>query len=356
MSKNRHHYVPKLYLRLFACAPRQIHLFNHRLGDVVLGASLRDQCYRHKFYGRTDDLEDAFGELETLVAPILQRIVRRAVPPAPGSGEHAALLTFVALQLHRTVAAAESVNETADQMVKAVFHDDPRLDGHDLSRIEIRSSDPIIESLSFAELFGSCITDLEMHVLTSDAKVLITSDNPVVKYNKYCEGVRYMGVLGGVSRGLILFLPISPHRVLVLYDAAVYKFGSRGSHTSAMTAADVEAINVLQLLNSVDNVYFSDALYSREVAALARAHAKKRPKTRLRTGEFVQEGDDTRSLIHSFEAAFNFTLDISALTVRKAARKIPLHERPHLYRRPPPIPEDLGGPDLPPGTRFIARR
>ena len=67
------------------------------------------------------------------------------------------------------------------------------------------------------------ISDLKVHLVWSPHQVFLTSDNPIFKYNQYCEGVRFSGVTGGGSRGLQIFVPLSPYLHLILYDDRTYR-------------------------------------------------------------------------------------------------------------------------------------
>jgi hypothetical protein len=61
MPKNKHHFVPRFYLSAFQSAPQRINILRLGASIGVRDASLKDQCYQHKFYGSTDDIEDALG-------------------------------------------------------------------------------------------------------------------------------------------------------------------------------------------------------------------------------------------------------------------------------------------------------
>ena len=118
MSKRRHHFVPRLYLKAFGSSEKQIHIFNLARELAIQNASLRDQCYKHKFYGETDDLEDFLAEIETRVAPILKSIQKDQSLPKRGSEDHAYLFVFIAMQILRTQATASRVNMSADKLTK----------------------------------------------------------------------------------------------------------------------------------------------------------------------------------------------------------------------------------------------
>lgn len=88
MSKRRQHYVPKFYLRAFQSAPRRIHLYHLTSRSAVEHASLRDQCYIHKFYGPSEEIEDGLAELEGVAAPVVRSICESGEPPALKTEQH----------------------------------------------------------------------------------------------------------------------------------------------------------------------------------------------------------------------------------------------------------------------------
>src|SRR5258706_16116790 len=99
--------------------------------------------------------------------------------------------------------------------------------------------------------------DLSSHVLVAPQESrFITSDNPVFKYNPYCEGIPSQGVTGTTCSGFVAFFPISPQIALCLFDSNVYKVGTRASRgASQLTPEDVDQINRMQFVGAGDNVY-----------------------------------------------------------------------------------------------------
>ena len=98
------------------------------------------------------------------------------------------------------------------------------------------------------------IKDLKFLVLNADVDVFITSDNPVFKYNQYCQGVQNFGTTGAGQTGLQIFLPLSPRDQLVLYDGKVY------DHVKSRTPnpKDIDMINSIQVVSAENNLYFSE--------------------------------------------------------------------------------------------------
>src|ERR1700740_3176562 len=107
MPKRRQHYVPRCYLRAFQSSLQRIHLYHLMSSRAIKDVSLRNQCYRHRFYGPTDQVEDRLAQLEGVAAPVLNAICESGEPPDHKTEQHAILLAFVALQILRTPVARE---------------------------------------------------------------------------------------------------------------------------------------------------------------------------------------------------------------------------------------------------------
>ena len=88
MSKKDQHFVPRLYLRLFATdrdSYRQ-HISLHLIprNHTIHGASIKHQCQRKWFYGKDERIEDWLGYLENRVASTLHGIRNnRKLPEGP---------------------------------------------------------------------------------------------------------------------------------------------------------------------------------------------------------------------------------------------------------------------------------
>jgi hypothetical protein len=168
--------------------------------------------------------------------------------------------------------------------------------------------------------------------VTSRREPLITSDNPVFKYNAFCEGVTWSGVTGARCSGLQLFLPLAPSHLLMLYDQKIYKTNTRSAgFTSEATSTDVATLNMLQGIAAHRNLYSNVVDDSRlRVAAVSgrRYRGSKRPITI----ESVNDLDPLESLIHQYERMPNIGLKLSFMSVRRRARRISVADRARMFR------------------------
>lgn len=335
MPKKKHHFVPKLHLRAFAAdrelveRPKLIHLYNLKNNFALSEVKLADQCQKHRFYGPTDDLEDAFMRLENEVAPLLRTIASTERLPQPQSAEFYRLLSFVALQAIRTTAAAETAESIVDKLAKLMFHPLAREAGVDVTKARLRPSNPALLSLGSYGAILTVLGDLCAHLVCARGKQrFITSDNPVVRYNQYCEELQDTGSIGWARSGLLVFFPLSPSSVLILYDREVYKVGKPGSdHTAEVSDSDVQQLNLLQCVSAAENVYFDLWDFHRAVGDLAKSAAGQRRARQASVMTFEDENDSDHILHHVSEQMPNLRLKFSFLSVRRAARRVPLKSR-----------------------------
>jgi hypothetical protein len=340
MAKRKHHFVPKLYLRAFQSAPRRIHLFNLNTSLTVKNASLRDQCYKRKFYGSTDQTEDNLAVLEQHIAPLLQSIVDNNTLPVAGSEGHEILLAFVAVQLLRTTVAANRINVGIDKIVKQAYSHDPRSADMVTEAVEFGYQDPVLSSLRNLPHMLYAISDLGAHLVVSTAKAFLTSDNPAFKYNPYCEGIQHMGITGALNRGLQIFVPLAPHLHMVLYDGTTYKarLSDRSSRVSIATLSDVDRMNTMQLISAEQNVYFSNWQRVEIVHRLVPKVRRHRETDPIVVQEYGQDDNPQASLVHQFECTPYLKLKLSFLSLKWRARRVPLHDRTQDYRKEMPMP------------------
>ena len=346
MPKNENHFVPHTYLKAFKSACRRIHLYNLKRSLAKEHVSLKQQCRKHKFYGPTQNTEDALCDLENHIGPVLHDIAATKTLSPIGTEAYAILLGFVALQILRTPSAANRVNMLTDKMMKEAYSRDPRFAG-EIETLELAYENAVLMSLKNLPFAIDSISDLHAHLIASPTNSFFTSDNPAFKYNLYCEKIQYMGTTGLLSRGFQIFLPLTPRFHLMFYDPVVYRVPS--VRLSMATPSDVDVLNGMQIVSADENVYFSDwnqLQRIRQSDARFRRHRKSDPIAVRETG---QDDDPNRSLLHAFERTPYLKLELSFLSVNRRARRVPLEDRA-VYRK------EISMPQLPEPPHLQGRR
>ena len=358
MAKRNHHFVPRFYLTAFQSDVRRIHLFNVSSARPIMHASLRDQCYRHKLYGKSDQVEDFLMDLENKMAPVLKTVVSSDLLPPVGSLAHDRLMTFAAMQMMRTPKQASLLNRLVDKGVKQAYSRSASDYGVDIEHLRFGWKDPVLVMLDMLPTVSRCFADLSAHLVVAAGAAFITSDNPVFKYNQYCETVQHEGVTGALQKGLQVFVPLSPRHQLVLYDGSTYRVSvGRSSRSSRAKQSDIDQFNKIQIVAAEENVYFSDWQQMEDVDRLEQRTKQFRIEDPMVAVEFGADEDPSSSLIHEFERMENISLNLTFLRVKEGAAKIPVADRAEYTREGNrPKGQISNGGAVKTFSRFIGRR
>ena len=350
MSKSEsreNHFVPQFYLRNFSGDPKRINLFNFSRGRTITGASIKHQCSRRNFYDFAPQLERAFAELEGEVAKSIRLVRATSDIPNEQSNEWSVLLSYIVFQKLRTISAANSFDAFTHYLSDFLNENAPTSKHSHSTSAKLRSSSSVGIPLRIASDILKAASDLKGHLFVNGTgREFITSDDPVVLHNQYCEGINYMGVTGWNQRGLQVFWPISPHELVFLYDNYVYKVG-RSHRESTVTELsnqqDIFQLNSLQIFNAHNNIYFAGLNDPKVVEAECKALSNKRPKTRSRfvESESVESRlDELDEILHCYEPILPAKLRVSKISVRRNLRHIPLDTRAQMCRKYIPRPNE----------------
>ena len=332
VSKRNQHFVPQFYLRIFQSAPKRIHLYDLGRMEPRKDVGIKGQCYKRYFHGKDNKVEDALGELEGTSAIMLQGILDARKIPQRRNKAHLDMLTFVCLQHLRTQKRTRAFRHILLKSLRHAFNDMGEIpEGIVLDHLEL-----ITLSLSMIPAALEQISDLKTHLVVSRSEPFITSDAPVYTYNQYCEGIRDRGITGLASRGLQIFVPISPSVLLVLYDSRTYKIRRLADRWFGRSVtddvSDIDQLNLFQLLSAERNVYFSTWEQRKDIERLLPALERIKVADPQTVREFQQDDDPNSSLLAMFERMVDMSLDLSFMTVESRADQIPLYRRADLYR------------------------
>jgi len=291
-EKKKQHYVPRFYLKLFSCGNKKaINIYNIRSQRIIWRGSLKNQCYEPYFYGKDLAVENALSDLEGLASQTIDQIINSNSAPKRDPGEYLIMLTYVLFQLSRTKYAAEAMDETTDTFFKLMMEKEGTLTRAELDKLEIRNDNPAAFLLAITAQNIPMATDLMCKVLVNKTNLnFITSDNPVVLYNRACEKSQFLSHIGLASKGLKIVFPISPKHILLLYDGRIYKVGARKHRFAYVNVEnDVQQFNDLQWLNALENIYFNAPSLQPEILRGASKNIKRRHTKKTRINEY--QGD-----------------------------------------------------------------
>jgi Protein of unknown function (DUF4238) len=262
MARTKHqHFVPKLYLRLFASDNdgKFIGIYNLLPDLFIAQGALKHQAYKNFFYGEDGKVEDILQELESEAAPILREIVREQHLPITNSEKHVNLFLFVLILRCRTKSNVDHINEGVDSFMQHVFSNDDRINKIlPEYKIGLTSASGLAVKHAIEALPSFIDMKCKLIVNTSNLP-FITSDHPVAFLNPYLNEriSREMGKIGVASKGLLVFLPISPKHALLIYDSNIYGVGVRKSKEILIQdESEIEKMNALQVINCDENLYF----------------------------------------------------------------------------------------------------
>lgn len=342
-ASRENHFVPQFYLRSFSVDQKRLNLFNFSRRKTITGASIKHQCSRRNFYKFAPKLENTFADLEGEVAQMIRCIKATGDIPDEQSDDWAALLGFIVFQKLRTTNTGKSFDGITHYFGDFLSENTATSNQSDPTYLNIKNARSVEVPLRIAGEILPIASDLKGHLFVNKTnREFITSDDPVVLYNQYCEDITYLGVTGWNCRGLQVFWPISPRELVVLYDHSIYKVGRshRGSTVTELTdKQDIFQLNSLQILNAHHNIYFAGINGLNIVEAECKALGNRRPKTRSRIVEseaIESKPGESDGLIHWYDPLLPAKLSVSKITVRRNWRRIPLHTRAQMNRKNTP--------------------
>jgi hypothetical protein len=322
-SNKKHHFVPRFYLRRFSADGVSINLYNIASGRSIFRANLKNQAYRDYFYGKELEIEHAIAGLEAEAAGVLRKIDEYQSLPPPFSPDHVTLVTHLVMQQARTAHEAEALNEINNAMMQRIMGPTMAAEGIDLTKFKVNLAEPAAFAVAIASRIAPLALDLHYKLLIDQTgEGFVTSDNPVVACNPLLSFRTFGSNCGVASKGLQLYLPIDPQKLILFYDGEVYRVGANDSIVVNVTnPADVHALNTLQMVGASDNIYFRGEQL--DVAAL---HRKAKPYLRTRKARFrvVNETNtpsERSEILASSREDVRTNLSLTFMSLRTAMKK-----------------------------------
>lgn len=337
-EKKNQHYVSAFLLRRFSPDRASVGAYLLRPGKLIPTAGISGQCAKDYFYGHESHMEDAFAESEGRVASMLGPLAPEHLETLKTAGYTAGEITakgqvraladaplyrlreFIYYQAHRTAAVAEASDDLFERFAKERLSCDPAFQvavardpklARALETCSIKQTEPISNVLWAAGPNHYVMLDLEVKFLVASnlAPPFLLSDNPVVVRNQYVERHQgrwtVVGSLGMPARGLQMYLPLSPRVTAVVYDPAVYAYGSPQRIWATVGANDVRLLNSMQALGAQHCLYVNPKELEVAEVELERCRSiwAERPESgpQVLRGELRENGDGTfsQTVIHA---------------------------------------------------------
>lgn len=288
-DKNQH-YVPQFYQRYFSVDGKNIGIYLLNEKKYIKQGPIKSQASESYFYAKekAKESERNMASLEGKIKEALDRIIE-----SHGENielkveEEEALLVSVALQLCRTKSTADLLNNLFDMMSKNILRGNKnvKISEEELSKVFIHLN--YAPALSIAYTFEPIIRsmkDLQYKIVTVSENTslkLLTSDNPVVIQNPFYERIG-IDCIGLASKGLILYMPISPKCGVIYYDSNVYKVRHNKKKWIEIDDVVVRQLNKISIYNANNCVFFnSSTIPQHEIEKLVASLDRYRERAKL---------------------------------------------------------------------------
>jgi hypothetical protein len=195
--------------------------------------------------------------------------------------------------------------------------------GVNLDEFIIGVQDPGRYSASIHLQHYPVVLDLGYKLIRNETKEdFITSDVPVVKINPFMSFLNFGSQTGLGSKGLLVFYPISPKKLIILFDRDIYRIGSDSKHVvDVRSERDVEQINLVQAAACYENVYFQYNNFGNKELIKRATPFRRGKKANLRVFPQPDLPNGNKSeIIMNFGEDVRFSPKISFMTVRKSAK------------------------------------
>ena len=320
MAENKkQHYVPQFYLRFFSISnsTKHVKLCLKETGAFIDEAKIEGQAQESYFYGKDLEREKWFGNIENKTTSILKKVMQNKVLPKNQSAEYYWIWLFILLQDFRTRANADRFNEMIDTTLKTAMKFEAQFNDFDFDKHFFAYDDAIEKSLDILLKGLPMMMDMQIKLIQNQtSKELITSDNPVSKYNQFLESRNYPFCHTGMaSKGLQFFYPLSPDLLLIMYDPKVYKVGNKKQFSNiSMNEKDIDYINVLTCLHANKTLFSTDNVSNYQFEEILDKSSKFENQKKLQTKQFdpTPVDDATESIVVQHHSSpYMIKLDLS---------------------------------------------
>jgi len=278
MSKNitaNQHYVPQSYLKRFASAKEQVHVFDKsKQSQFVTG--VRNIASERYFYDLPVDEVDANAELQ-LFEKMFQKVEERFVTAVDevaslveaGKNMEAeqkqALAYFLHVQQTRTRKRRNQQKEFAEKILTNLVETQLKLKNFDLEGFDVSVEMDEAAALGYqanmifdpeeASYFVHTLLNHICFIGTNETQYpLWTSDDPVVmRAHKHHP---FMSMAGTASEGVEIAFPLTPKIILILFERKFHcDLSARPYDHITLKEGDVAYYNEMQVEQSHRQIY-----------------------------------------------------------------------------------------------------
>ena len=245
-EKKNHHFVPQSYQRLFSNDGKSIGVYNIKKNLLINQSSIKNTMSKDYFYSKDQNVEDALAEIERLCMLAFHKLDNNNDYNLH-EVERLNILTYVMMQLGRTVFMSERLSDDVNEMSLEIFKRCTGMEQVD-PHLEFRFDEPPLFSLSVYAGMVVNMADLSFKLVCIDSKcesTFISSDCPAFIINPYFDFLGYAGVKILGYKGVCIMMPLTPRLLILFYDSSVYKIGNRKGKVMISESKEIETINML---------------------------------------------------------------------------------------------------------------
>jgi len=255
MGKNQH-YVPRLLLRNFSNSDskKTINLYYLKEKKTILGCSISNQASKDYIYGKNQDKELYFGNIEKAVAPIFGKLINGIVDI--DDNERLIVYLFINYQLCRTPIAAKNTQDLVNSSIDYLTDGD-EFAYNKMKKDSLKITDYYDFMFGIAAETVFSILDLKITVVNNETQIpFILGQHPVVIFNPFLIDRKWVGGRRGTAnKGAIIFMPLSTQQAIILYDKDRYKLIKK-NRVIALSIDDINKLNACQFATTENCVYF----------------------------------------------------------------------------------------------------
>ena len=295
-TKNQH-YVPQFYQRNFSDDGKTIGTYVIYRNKIICAAPIKNQSSGNYFYSENMNIEKSLGAIESAAKVVIDKIID-APYESLSKQDSGTLFVFTMMQEGRTLTRVNLIQEHTDSLLRRVakkYFEVLRCNGENSASEDISNEElahcvfhvtqPGVLALgSQAQLIETC-ADLKYKILINrTALPFITSDNPAAIYDQFMERMgNKIYALG--SRGLQIYLPITPKIGILYYDSQCYKLGDRKKeYVEIFHYKDIQELNKLTVANSENVIYYMPSTFTeRNIELMVQKCIKFKPTKHIDT-------------------------------------------------------------------------
>lgn len=233
----KQHYVPQFYLRFFGWKGKKKYLINiYNIQNSINheNVCVEDICREEYFYGEDGVIESNLAKLEAEWASNFRRIIegkRHTLLPKI----KVSVYKFIVYQLIRTLSAKKYLDDSITDL-------EGLLKCKGIKLKPLKKDIKILLSM-YDEVYEA-IKDLNSIIIDNTTDIdFIISDNPCI-----CTNIFTNIAIGLNLIGTIIFIPISPKRLLLLYDRKSVNL--KLMNYSINNTEEINSINSYQYINA----------------------------------------------------------------------------------------------------------